>query len=278
MNNNKFNTLNDREWLRLTGIKKSTFNKMLDILKVAEIEKFKKGGKTNKLSLENRLLMTLLYWREYQTYFHLGKSFDISEANCYRNIKWIEDILIKNSDFQQLAGKKALINDYFNDKTIIIDATETPIQRPKKGQKQSYSGKKKKHTIKTQVIIEQETKKIIATSFSLGKKHYYALFKESKIPILKNTKLIVDSGYQGIQKNHNNVLIPTKKTKKNPLNKEQKQYNRLVSKMRIIIENIFAILKKFKIITEKYRNRIKRFGLRFNLIASIYNLQLLYLT
>ncbi|WP_416375229.1 helix-turn-helix domain-containing protein [Spiroplasma poulsonii] len=76
--------------------------------------------------------MTLLYWREYQTYFHLGKSFDISEANCYRNIKWIEDILIKNSDFQQLAGKKALINDIFNDKTIIIDATETPIQRPKK--------------------------------------------------------------------------------------------------------------------------------------------------
>ncbi|WP_105628911.1 IS5 family transposase [Spiroplasma poulsonii] len=278
MNNNKFNTLNDREWLRLTGIKKSTFNKMLDILKVAEIEKFKKGGKTNKLSLENRLLMTLLYWREYQTYFHLGKSFDISEANFYRNIKWIEDILIKNSDFQQLAGKKALINDYFNDKTIIIDATETPIQRPKKGQKQSYSGKKKKHTIKTQVIIEQETKKIIATSFSLGKKHDYALFKELKIPILKNTKLIVDSGYQGIQKNHNNVLIPTKKTKKNPLNKEQKQYNRIVSKMRIIIENIFAILKKFKIITEKYRNRRKRFGLRFNLIASIYNLQLLYLT
>ncbi|PWF96244.1 helix-turn-helix domain-containing protein [Spiroplasma poulsonii] len=54
--------------------------------------------------------MTLLYWREYQTYFHLGKSFDISEANFYRNIKWIEDILIKNSDFQQLAGKKALID------------------------------------------------------------------------------------------------------------------------------------------------------------------------
>ncbi|WP_241969991.1 helix-turn-helix domain-containing protein [Spiroplasma poulsonii] len=64
--------------------------------------------------------MTLLYWREYQTYFHLGKSFDISEANCYRNIKWIEDILIKNSDFQQLAGKKALINDYFNDKKLLL--------------------------------------------------------------------------------------------------------------------------------------------------------------
>ncbi|WP_241970090.1 helix-turn-helix domain-containing protein [Spiroplasma poulsonii] len=88
--------------------------------------------------------MTLLYWREYQTYFHLGKSFDISEANCYRNIKWIEDILIKNSDFQQLAGKKALINDYFNDKTIIIDATETPIQRPKKDKNNLILVKKKK--------------------------------------------------------------------------------------------------------------------------------------
>ncbi len=150
-----------------------------------------------------------------------------------------------------------------------------PQSNAQKRQKQSYYGKKKKHTIKTQVIIEQESKKIIATSFSLGKKHNYALFKESKIVILKNTKLIVDSGYQGIQKIHNNVLIPTKKTKKKPLNKEQKQHNRLFSKIRIIIENIFAILKKFKIITEKYRNRKKLFSLRFNLIASIYNLQLL---
>ncbi|UZQ30635.1 MAG: transposase family protein [Spiroplasma phoeniceum] len=91
---------------------------MLNILQLAEIEKFKKGGKTNKLSLENRLLITLSYWREYRTYFHLAKSFDISESSCYRNIKLIEDILIKHSDFQQLAGKKLLINDYFNDKTV----------------------------------------------------------------------------------------------------------------------------------------------------------------
>ncbi|UZQ31256.1 MAG: transposase family protein [Spiroplasma phoeniceum] len=108
---------------------------MLNILQVAEIEKFKKGGETNKLSLENRLLMNLSYWREYRTYFHLAKSFYISESSCYRNIKWIEDILIKHYDFQQLAGKKLLINDYFNDKNIIIDVTESSIQRPKKRQK-----------------------------------------------------------------------------------------------------------------------------------------------
>lgn len=100
------------------------------------------------------------------------------------------------------------------------------------------------------------------------------MFVESKLPILKTTEIIVDAGYQGIDKIHANVLIPKKKTKKNPLTKEQKQNNRSISKKRIIIENVFAILKRFKILTEKYRNRRKRFGLRFNLIASIYNLSL----
>jgi Helix-turn-helix of DDE superfamily endonuclease len=76
---------NDEEFLRFTGIKQSTFNKMLDILKEAELKKFEKGGKPNKLSLENRLLMTILYLREYRTYFHIGKSFGISESGCYRN-------------------------------------------------------------------------------------------------------------------------------------------------------------------------------------------------
>ncbi|UNF61302.1 hypothetical protein [Spiroplasma poulsonii] len=70
---------------------------------------------------------------------HLGKSFDIMRLIVIVNIKWIEDILIKTSDFQQLVGKKALINDYFNDKTIIIDANWNLIQRPKKDKKQSYS-------------------------------------------------------------------------------------------------------------------------------------------
>ncbi|UZQ29924.1 MAG: transposase family protein [Spiroplasma phoeniceum] len=144
----EFKNINDKEWLILTGIKQDIFNKMLNILQVAEIEKFKKGGKANKLSLENRLLMTLSYWREYRTYFHLGKNFGISEDNCYRNIKWIEYILIKHPDFQQFAGKKALINDYFNDKNIIIDVTKTPIQRPKKDKNNLILVKRKNTLLK----------------------------------------------------------------------------------------------------------------------------------
>ncbi|UZQ29433.1 MAG: transposase family protein [Spiroplasma phoeniceum] len=92
--------------------------------------------------------MTLSYWREYRTYFHLAKSFDINESSCYRNIKWVEDILIKHSYFQQIAGKKSLINYYFNDKTIIIDVTKTPIQRPKKDKNNLILVKRKNTPLK----------------------------------------------------------------------------------------------------------------------------------
>ncbi|WP_425288998.1 helix-turn-helix domain-containing protein [Spiroplasma endosymbiont of Clivina fossor] len=91
----KNNQISDKNFLRLTGIKHTTFNKMLEILKIEELKKRFRRGRTNKLSLENRILMTLEYWREYRTYFHIAKSYDISESSCYRNIKWIEDTLIK---------------------------------------------------------------------------------------------------------------------------------------------------------------------------------------
>jgi hypothetical protein len=84
----------------------------------------------------------------------------------------------------------------------------------------------------------------------------------------------VDTGYQGIAKIHGNVEIPKKRSKKNPLTNEDKQRNRSISSKRVLIENIIREVKIFRIIAEKYRNRRKKFGLRFNLIAAIYNLNL----
>ncbi|WP_342264862.1 transposase family protein [Spiroplasma endosymbiont of Clivina fossor] len=102
--------------------------------------------------------------------------------------------------------------------------------------------------MKTQVIIEKDSKKIISSDFSYGKNHDFKILKDSKIKFLPETTVLVDLGYQGIQKINHNVLIPKRKSKKNPLNKEEKQNNERISKMRIVIENVFAILKKFKII------------------------------
>ena len=116
---------------RLTGIKRTTFDVMITILTKAEAVLKAEGGKPNKLSVEDRLLMTLEYLREYRTYFHISRSYGISESACYRNIRWIENTLIKDGRFS-LPGRKALLKSDVEYEVVLIDATETPIERPKK--------------------------------------------------------------------------------------------------------------------------------------------------
>lgn len=116
---------------RLTGIKRTTFDLMISILNRGEAELKAQGGKPNKLSIEDRLLMTLEYLREYRTYFHISRSYGISESTCYRNIRWVEDTLIKDGQFS-LPGRKALLKSDVEYEVVLIDATETPIERPKK--------------------------------------------------------------------------------------------------------------------------------------------------
>lgn len=93
--------------------------------------------------------------------------------------------------------------------------------------------------------------------------------------ILPEIKVLADAGYRGMQKIHANVELPHRKTKKKPLTKEQKQENQVLSNQRVVVENVIGLLKRFKIIADRYRNRRKRFGLRFNLIAGIYNCELI---
>ncbi|WP_162920527.1 transposase family protein, partial [Candidatus Fukatsuia symbiotica] len=80
--------------------------------------------------------------------------------------------------------------------------------------------------------------------------------------------------YQGLGKIHSNSALPKKKTKKNPLTKEDKRNNRELSSQRVLNENVLGMIKRFKIVSDRYRNRRKRFGLRFNLIAAIYNMEI----
>ena len=127
---------------RLTGVKRTTFDVMVMILRDTEVKLKALGGKPNKLSVENRLLMTLEYIREYRTYFHISRSYGISESACYRNIRWVEDTLIKDGRFS-LPGKKALVKSDVEYEVILIDATETPIERPKKNKKGFTQGKRK---------------------------------------------------------------------------------------------------------------------------------------
>ena len=122
--------------------------------------------------------------------------------------------------------------------------------------------------------MDKKTKKVICTAFANGKRHDFRLFKESKTKINPDVKVITDTGYQGIQKLHSKSDLPKKKTKKNSLTKKDKQKNQGLASSRVVNENVIGMIKRFKIISDKYRNRRKRFGLRFNITASLYNMGL----
>ena len=100
------------------------------------------------------------------------------------------------------------------------------------------------------------------------------MFKQSKLRLHPETKAVADSGYQGLQDRHANTEMPKKRGKKSPLSAGDKIRNRAISSERVACENVIAMIKRFKIIADRYRNRRRRFGLRFFLIAAIYNLQL----
>jgi transposase len=128
--------------------------------------------------------------------------------------------------------------------------------------------------LKAQVVIEQRNGQILCTDYGKGSEHDFKLYKKSSIRIKKEVKCLADKGYQGIKKHHNFSQTPKKRPRKGKLSIAERKENRELAKKRIIIENVFANLKRFRILQGRYRNRRKRFGLRFNLIASIYNYEL----
>ena len=136
------NKLASDEFRRLTGVKKPTFEEMVKILQEARGQKKLRGGRKNKLSIEETLLLTLEYLREYRTYFHISKSYGISEGYAYKTIRWVEDTLIKSKMFS-LPGRKELLKSDIEYELVLVDASEHPIQRPKKNKNISTLVKRK---------------------------------------------------------------------------------------------------------------------------------------
>lgn len=264
--------LDPTEFKRYCGVHIETFNNMVKVVKAEKMLQ-KKQGRPSKLIVEDQILITLAYLREYRTFFHLSIDWGLDEANVYRTVIKIEKILITSGLFN-LPGKKELNQSNNELEKITVDVSEHEVERPKKKQKSYYSGKQKCHTIKCQLLANQKNGQIICTAISSGKVHDFKIFKTSKISINENTELLGDKGYQGIKKIHKNSRTPIKKKKNKKLDLTQKKFNRQLASERIIIEHIHRHLNIFRILSSRYRNRRKRFGLRFNLIAGIYNYEL----
>lgn len=127
MNYGTIEQIKDSDFKRLTGVQRETFEQMLAVIKKG----LRDFGRPSKLSRADQLLMTLMYWREYRTEFHIAQSYGVSEATVCRTIRKVEDALVRSKKFR-LPGKKALQASNTVFEVVLVDVSEQPIERPKK--------------------------------------------------------------------------------------------------------------------------------------------------
>ena len=184
-----------QDFKRLFGVKHPTFDAMVAVMQQHEQLKKKDSGNP-KLTLEDQVLVALQYWREYRTYFHIAQDWSVSESTICRTVHKVETVLMRSGRFR-LPGKKSLRQAQVPD-TIVVDVTESPIERPKRGQKRFYSGKQKRHTFKSQLVIDLSTHRIVCTAHGKGRRHDFHLWKASRVQLHPHTKGLGDRGYQGL--------------------------------------------------------------------------------
>jgi len=227
------------------------------------------GGRKKELLLEDQLLMLLMYYRLYISQDFLGIIFNLHNCNVSRQINYLHPLL---SQIFKIPTKKVSLSEAeLTEKEIIeffVDATEQQIERPKKGQKRYYSGKKKTHTLKNQIITDKKGKIRAVTQSVPGKKHDKKLFDESKIILPEKSDLTGDLGYYGA----NGITLPNKKPKGKELTEEEKRYNKELSKRRITVEHSFGKMKIYQILAQRFRNPRNTHSLIFKNIAGLHNL------
>lgn len=252
---------------------------MLEIL-TNEFNDAHKNGSFKGIGPGCKLVLALTYWREYRAMRQMALDYDLAPSTVCDSIKWVEDILIKSGKFTINDIKMEIESLETNgDKIecIIGDVEEQRIERPIFNQEENYSGKKKMHTTKNQLIIDEKTQKIINCYNAKGTVHDYQMLKDCNIIKILNDKHIsgkFDSGYQGIQNEMDNVSIPYKKSKYHELTEEEKDYNKKLSSKRIKIEHTNRKIKIFRIMKETYRNHMNRYETKLQIMCCIYNLNL----
>jgi hypothetical protein len=201
----------------------------------------------------------------------LAAEYGVCKGTVCLAIQWVENTLIKDGAFA-LPGKKALKRKSDSIQYVVADVTESPINRPKKGQKAYYSGKKR-HMLKSQVIIERNTTEILDVQEAKGSEHDFKVYKEKIGKGISNSMpLDADLGHLGMEDCHSNSFIPIKSSKNHQLTKGEKAYNKKLARRRVVIEHINAKIKTFKSMAYPYRSHYcNRHSMRMTLICGIIN-------
>lgn len=173
------------------------------------------------------------------------------------------------------------VEKYFPEFKAFIDATEQEIARPKNKRKRKnyYSGKKKRHTVKTQLMVNKEGKILHKSNqHKKGKQHDYSVYKDEHPVTPPQVKNYFDLGYHGIENDFPDLkaVLPVKKKRNIELTKKEKRYNKKHSRQRVIVEHTICRIKKFGIMGSRYRNRLKRYDVMSDIVSGLVNYRIIH--
>ena len=284
---------NHRMSMALIGLSKEKFEELLVtftqiLTDERNIHKRKRkigGGRNGNIkSAEQKLFFILFYMKNYPTYDVAAFLFASSKTST---CDWVHDILpiLKKTLGRELVLPKRQIRtpeDFFalfpGVNEVMIDGLERPAVRSKnnKTQKKNYSGKKKRPTRKNDVVVNNKKKILVLTPTKHGRVHDKKMSDKFSVitTIPDEVSILVDTGFQGIQKQHPNVFMPKKRSKNYVFTDIDRQWNRLISSTRIVVEHAIAGIKRYKVAADIFRNKNGLDDIFMELSAGLWNYHL----
>jgi len=229
------------------------------------------AGRKAKIPFADRVLMTLLYYRTYVTQEFVGFLFGVDKGTVSRNV---QELGLCMAGVFRIPERKVRI-DPDDLEAVFVDATEQPVHRPKRKERGSYSGKKKRHTVKHQVVVTRKRKgpgekqrvriKVVSKA-AKGRVHDKKVYDRSRLRIPRGVPKSGDSGYQG-----SDLRVPKKKPRNGRLSDEEKRSNRELAKERIVAEHGIGKMKVWRIAADRYRNPPRRHTVMMKNVAGLHN-------
>jgi DDE superfamily endonuclease/Helix-turn-helix of DDE superfamily endonuclease len=245
------------------------------------------AGRPFKLDVRDRFLMILVYYRLYITYTLAGFLFSLDQSNICRDIQKIESLIRNCLPIPQKiynVTKRLRTHDevekYFPGFLSFIDCTEQQIPRPVDTNRRKifYSGKKKRHTVKMQLMVNNQGIIIHKLGHKKGRRHDYGTYKKNHPLTPKDVVNVFDLGYLGVENDFPEQLssIPNrKKRNQGGLSQEEKETNKNHSKKRIIVEHTICRLKKYRILSDVFRNGLMKYDKVSDIVSGLVNYRIL---
>ncbi|MDP2684032.1 MAG: transposase family protein [bacterium] len=289
---------NRRLCLSLTGLNPDEFRDLVPLFAIIYLEfKIKMNphrtmkygcGPIGKLrTIEEKLFYILFYLKTYPTFDVASFLVGFNRSNAYREVQFLLPVLETTLKRKLVLPQRKInsidefIKKFPGVKDIFIDGTERRVNKPKNLKKRNklYSGKKKSTTRKTVVVNDEKMKILIMTPTKSGRRHDKRLTDKNQLisSVPPDIPIWTDTGFQGIQKQHQNTIMPKKATKNHPLTDEEKAENKLISAIRVVSEHAIAGIKRYGVAANIYRNHLPNLDDQFTLLsAGLWNYHLDY--